>query len=57
MAAVVAAAGFHLRIEPGGGDDFVGRSDVLSQVIELAESLPFRPLRRLPYPPFAERVR
>lgn len=60
LAAVVAAAGFELRLVRTAGIAGLTDADhaeVFSQVIELAESLPFRPRPRLGYPPFCDRVK
>lgn len=52
LARIAAAAGLELRLAPtvdSTASEHAGR--VLSQVLDLAESLPYRPRRDLAYPP------
>lgn len=50
LAAILAAAGFELRLAPRVDD--AANATILSQVLDLAEALPWRPRRRLAYPRF-----
>lgn len=59
LARILAAAGRRLTTVPAsrpvvspGRDELERRGRVLAQVLDLAERLPFRPPRELPYPPF-----
>jgi transcriptional regulator with XRE-family HTH domain len=55
---IAAAGGFELELGRRGtpvDPDRAGR--ILTQVLELAEALPFRPQAEMPYPPLAERLR
>lgn len=54
LAFILAAAGFRLEARPM--IDLDRNGEILEQVIELAESLPFKPKRRLAFPPFRERI-
>ena len=52
LARIASAAGQRLELGPGGGaaaEEHAGR--VLSQVLDLAGSLPYRPRAELGYPP------
>ena len=58
LARVLAAAGRRLSSVPSsrpvvtpGRDELERRGRVLAQVLDLAERLPYRPRRELPYPP------
>lgn len=55
LAVILAAVGFELRLAPRIDVDRNARR--LSEVLDLAEALPWRPRRRLLYPPFNTRVR
>jgi transcriptional regulator with XRE-family HTH domain len=55
LARIAAAAGMALDIAPArnaAAEEHAGR--VLAQVIELAESLPYRPKDELTYPPLVQ---
>jgi transcriptional regulator with XRE-family HTH domain len=55
LARIAAAAGMALDLVPArnaSGEEHAGR--VLAQVIELAESLPYRPKDELAYPPLIQ---
>jgi transcriptional regulator with XRE-family HTH domain len=55
LARIAAAAGMELDLAPAANaaaDEHAGR--VLAQVIELAESLPYRPKDELRYPPLIQ---
>lgn len=55
LARIAAAAGMALEVEPArnaAAEEHAGR--VLAQVIELAESLPYRPKDELAYPPLIQ---
>jgi transcriptional regulator with XRE-family HTH domain len=54
LAAILSAAGFELRLAPR--IDPARNAERLAQVLDLAESLPYKPRRRLAYPPFHRRV-
>jgi transcriptional regulator with XRE-family HTH domain len=54
LAAILAAAGFRLRLESRVDPERNAR--VLAQVLDLAEKLPWRPRRTLRFPQFARRV-
>lgn len=54
LATVLAAAGFQLRLAPL--IDVARNASILAQVLDLAESLPFRPRKKLAFPPFTTRV-
>jgi transcriptional regulator with XRE-family HTH domain len=51
LAAILAAAGFELRLIPS--IDLERNARILSQVLDLADRLPFKPKRRLQYPPLS----
>jgi uncharacterized protein len=53
LASILAAAGFDLRLAPVISHERNAR--ILAEVIDLAEKLPYRPRRRLMYPPLRER--
>lgn len=55
LARIAAAAGMQLdlAVSPGAAaDEFAGR--ILAQVLDLAESLPYRPREELAYPPLIQ---
>ncbi|MFA5891172.1 MAG: helix-turn-helix transcriptional regulator [Actinomycetota bacterium] len=54
LAAILAAAGFELRLAPR--IDLERNARVLSEVLDLAERLPWRPRRTLSFPPFHREV-
>ena len=54
LAAILRAAGFTLELRPIV--DLHRNARILEQVIDLAEQLPFRPRKRLGFPPFNRRV-
>lgn len=54
LASILSAAGFELRIAPR--IDHARNAMRLAQVLDLAESLPYKPRRGLAYPPFRRRV-
>jgi transcriptional regulator with XRE-family HTH domain len=57
LARIAAAAGFRLELSermPPVDPERAGR--ILTQVLELAEALPFRPRAEIEYPPLAERL-
>jgi transcriptional regulator with XRE-family HTH domain len=54
LASILAAAGFVLRAIPRVDRERNAR--VLAEVLDLAERLPWRPRRKLRYPPFHRRV-
>lgn len=54
LARILAVAGFDLRLAPR--IDAERNARILSEVLDLAERLPYRPRRTLPYPPFNKRV-
>ncbi len=54
LIAILRAAGFDLRLSPQ--IDLEHNARILSQVIDLAHSLPYRPRRRIEFPPFRKRV-
>lgn len=54
LASILAAAGWELRLVPRV--DPQRNAAVLSEVLELAERLPWRPRRTLAFPPFRSRV-
>lgn len=54
LASILRAAGFRLGLAPVV--DRRRNARVLAEVLDLAERLPFRPSRRLRYPPFHRRV-
>ncbi len=54
LAAILSAAGFELRLAPR--IDLARNAERLAQVLDLAESLPYKPRRTLAYPPFRRRV-
>ena len=57
LARVLRAAGFVLRAVPAAPrPDPARAAAILSQVVELAESLPYQPRPDLGFPPFHERV-
>jgi transcriptional regulator with XRE-family HTH domain len=52
LARIVRAAGLELQIAPAADGEAVEHAGrVLSQVLELAEALPYRPRTELAYPP------
>jgi len=55
LASILAAAGFELRLAPRIDHDRNAR--VLAEVLDLAERLPWRPRRRLAFPPLRRRAR
>lgn len=55
LAAILAAAGFELGLRPR--IDLARNAQVLAQVLDLAERLPWRPRKRVTYPPFNLRAR
>jgi transcriptional regulator with XRE-family HTH domain len=55
LARILRAAGFELALAPR--IDVERNARVLSEVLDLAEALPWRPDERLRFPPFRERVR
>lgn len=54
LAAILSAAGFELTLTRLIDPERNAR--ILAQVLDLAESLPWRPRRRLMFPPFHRRV-
>ena len=54
LATILQAAGFDLRLAPR--IDRERNAHILAEVLDLAESLPFRPRRLLRCPPFNRRV-
>ncbi|MFA5786682.1 MAG: helix-turn-helix transcriptional regulator [Actinomycetota bacterium] len=54
LASILAAAGFELRLAPH--IDRERNARVLAEVLDLAERLPWRPRRKLAFPPFNRRV-
>ena len=54
FAAILAAAGFELRLELR--IDYERNARILSEVLDLAERLPWRPRRQLRFPSFRRRV-
>jgi transcriptional regulator with XRE-family HTH domain len=54
LASILLSAGFDLRL--ARVIDHERNARVLSEVLDLAERLPYRPRRKLDYPPFARRV-
>lgn len=58
LARLAAAGGFELQLAPRRPPVDVDRAgDILVQVLELAEALPFRPRAELRYPRLPDRVR
>lgn len=55
LASILSAAGFELRLGPR--IDLERNARALAEVLDLAERLPWRPRRTLPFPPFHRRVR
>jgi transcriptional regulator with XRE-family HTH domain len=54
---IAAAAGMSLRVEPREPPVDPDRaSQILEQVLELAEALPFRPRAEMQFPPLAEQL-
>lgn len=51
---VLAAAGFDIGLQPR--IDLERNARILEQVLALAEGLPYRPRKTLPYPPFKRRT-
>jgi uncharacterized protein len=52
LARIAKAAGFELRLAPAGDlAELEHAGNVLSQVLDLAEQLPYRPRPELAYPP------
>lgn len=54
LEAILRAAGFRLGLEPT--IDLERNARILSQVLDLAASLPYRPKPRLISPPFKDRI-
>jgi hypothetical protein len=54
LASILAAAGFDLLLSPR--IDHARNAQVLAQVLDLAERLPWRPRRKLQYPPFKRQI-
>lgn len=54
LAAILAAAGYELTLSPL--IDLEWNARIFADVLELAESLPWKPKRSLAYPRFAEQV-
>jgi transcriptional regulator with XRE-family HTH domain len=54
FASILRAAGFNLRLVPC--IDLERNARALSEVLNLAERLPWRPRKKLGYPPFRTRV-
>lgn len=54
LLAIVRAAGSGVRLAPLLDDERNAR--ILSQVLDLAEALPYRPARRLAFPAFVRRI-
>jgi transcriptional regulator with XRE-family HTH domain len=50
------AAGADVELAKAGGVDVDRAARLLEQVLDVAESLPFRRRRTLPYPRFCERI-
>ena len=49
---IAAAAGLELRVGPSpDGAELLRAGEILAQVLDLAEQLPYRPSRELSYPP------
>ncbi len=53
---LVIAAGFDLALAPAVAVEEEQAAIILEQVVELAESLPYRPSRTLRCPPFLQRM-
>jgi transcriptional regulator with XRE-family HTH domain len=54
LARIAAAAGLELRLGPASDDaELVRAGEILAQVLDLAEQLPYRPSRELAYPSLA----
>ena len=54
LARIAAAAGLRLRLEPEPESEQVAQAragEILAQVLDLAEQLPYRPRTQLAYPP------
>jgi transcriptional regulator with XRE-family HTH domain len=52
VARIAAAAGLELRVAPASDRaELVRAGEILAQVLDLAEQLPYRPSRELTYPP------
>ena len=56
LSRLAGAAGFQMTLAPAATVDVHHNATVLSQVLDLAHSLPFRRSRTLRYPPFLSRV-
>jgi len=54
LAAILAAAGFELRLEPR--IDYERNARILSEVLDLAERLPWRPKKQLRFPSLRRRA-
>jgi len=55
LAGIVRAAGFELRLVDASPVDDVRNAEILSDVLDLAEALPYQP-RPFSYPPFRQRL-
>lgn len=54
---IAAAGGYELSLEERRAPvDAERAGEILVQVLELAEALPYRPLAELDFPPFSERI-
>lgn len=52
MARIAQAAGMELRVVPASDQIAIERAgEILAQVLDLAEQMPYRPRRELAYPP------
>jgi uncharacterized protein len=52
LARITAAAGLEINVGPAAGrPNLVRAGEILAQVLDLAELLPYRPRRELAYPP------
>jgi transcriptional regulator with XRE-family HTH domain len=57
LARIAAAGGLELQLAPSGDRAQIEHAgEVLSQVLDLAEQLPYRPRRELAYPPLIRRA-
>jgi transcriptional regulator with XRE-family HTH domain len=57
LARIAAAAGLEVRVNPASDDLALAHAgNVLAQVLDLAELLPYRPSRELAYPPLIQLV-
>lgn len=58
MARIAGAAGLELRVGPSSNQaEMLRAGSILSQVLDLAEQLPYRPKERLTYPSLLHMVR